>query len=100
MKSEKEVQTEIIKYVHSNGGYVVKVLRGNSSGIPDLLIAINGIFVGCEVKAERFENNPEKQMSAWQHKHKNMILASASYFVCAASLEQFKDYLEDSLIYF
>ncbi len=100
MKSEKEVQKEIIKYVKANGGWIIKVLRANENGCPDLLIAINGIFVGCEVKAERFENNPEKQMSPWQHKHKNMILASASYFVCAASLEQFKDYLEDSLIYF
>ena len=99
MKSEKEVQTDIIKYVQKHGGYVTKVIRGNTSGIPDLLICLNGIFIGCEVKAERFENNPEKQMSPWQHKHKDMIRASKGYFVCVGSLGAFKDYLEDNLIY-
>jgi len=99
MKSEKEVQTEILKYVTSKGGYVVKVMRASSNGVADLLICIRGIFVACEVKAEKYYKNPEKQMSAWQHKHADMVRASNGLFVCPASLEQFKDFLEDNLIY-
>jgi len=33
LKSEKEVQTEILKYVTSKGGYVVKVMRASSNGV-------------------------------------------------------------------
>ena len=100
MKSEKEVQTEIVKYVKRHDGYAIKVMKANENGCPDLLICIDGFFIGCEVKAERFENNPEKQMSPWQHKHKNMIRASKGCFVCVGSLGAFKDYLEDNLIFF
>jgi len=98
--SEKDVQTQITKYVTSKGGYVVKVLRANSNGVADLLMCLNsGIFVACEVKAEKYYKNPEKQMSAWQHKHADMVRASNGLFVCPSSLQQFKDFLEDNLIY-
>jgi len=97
MKSEKIVQGEIIKYVKKKGGYVTKVVKANTSGVPDLIIAMEGTFIGCEVKAESFINNPEKAMSAWQHKHKDMIRASGSLFICCASLDQFKGFLEDKL---
>ena len=99
MKSEKEVQTEIIKAVKASNGYVVKIMRANTNGCPDLIISLDGVFVGCEVKAERYHANPEKQMSAWQHKHKQQIQDSNSLFCCVASLEQFKTYLSDNLIY-
>jgi hypothetical protein len=99
LKPEKEVQTDIIKAVRAANGYVIKVLRGNSNGIPDLIICLDGVFIGCEVKAEKHRNNPENQMSAWQHKHKKMIQDANGLFICAASLEQFRDFLEDNLIY-
>ena len=98
-KSEKDVQTDIIKAVKASNGYVIKVMRGNTSGIPDLIISLDGVFVGCEVKAERYVKNPENQMSAWQHKHKQQIQDSNSLFCCVASLEQFKAFLGDNLIY-
>ncbi len=99
MKSEREVQTDIIKYIQKSGGYVTKIRAGNTSGIPDLLICINGIFIGCEVKAERFHKCPEMQMSPWQRKHKQMITDAKGLFICASTLGQFIDYLEDNLIY-
>ena len=97
MQSEKQVQTDIIKYVKKHNGYVIKVIKGNSDGISDLIIGLDGLFIGCEVKAERFINNPEKAMSAWQHKHKDMIRAAGSLFVCCASLSQFEDFLADNV---
>ncbi len=96
-ETEKEVQTNIIKYVKKHNGYVIKVIKGNSDGIPDLIIGLDGLFIGCEVKAGRFINNPEKEMSPWQHKHKNMIGASGALFVCCASLAQFEDFLCDNV---
>jgi hypothetical protein len=99
VQSEKDVQTDIIKAVKAANGYVTKVMRANTSGVPDLIIALDGVFVGCEVKAGRHIKDPEKQMSPWQHKHKKMIQESNSLFCCVASLEQFKDYLADNLIY-
>ena len=98
MKSEKEVQAEIVKHITAKGGYVVKIMRANINGCPDLLCCLNSLFVGVEVKAEKFKN-PEKQMSPWQHKHKNMIREANGHFVCVSSLDAFIDYLEDHLIY-
>jgi len=97
MQSEKQVQTDIIKYVKAQGGYVIKVIKGNSDGISDLIIGFDGLFIACEVKAERYIDNPEKAMSAWQHKHKDMVRASGSLFVCCASLAQFEDFLADNV---
>ena len=98
-KPERDVQKDIIKYVRKSGGYVANIHRATPNGTPDLIISLDGVFVGCEVKAERYHNNPEKQMSAWQHKHKQQIQDSNSLFCCVASLEQFKTYLSDNLIY-
>ena len=97
MKSEKVVQGEIIKHVKKQGGYVTKIIKANTSGVPDLIIAIDGVFIGCEVKAEKFINDPEDAMSPWQHKHKDMIQASGSLFVCCATLLQFEDFLHDNV---
>ena len=95
MKSEKEVQSEIIDYVKKHGGYVTKVIKGNTAGIPDLIIGMEGLFIGCEVKAERYINAPEDAMSPWQHKHKRMIQEAGSLFVCCATLLQFEDFLSE-----
>ena len=35
----------------SSGFYVVKVIVGNRSGIPDIIACKNGRFIGIEVKA-------------------------------------------------
>jgi len=99
MKSEKAVQSDIIKYVKAKGGYVTNIHRATPNGTPDLLICLGGVFIGCEVKAEVYHNDPSKQMSAWQHKHAKMIKEAKGIFLCPASLEQFIDGLEDNLIY-
>jgi hypothetical protein len=98
MKPEKVVQKEIMDYVKANGGYVIKIIKGNTTGIPDLIIAMDGLFIGCEVKAERFLNDPEAQMSLWQHKHKNMIKESGALFICCATLLQFEDFINNYVV--
>ena len=97
MKAEKEVQTEIIKYARSKGWKVDKVMKANSNGFPDLVMCVKGLYVACEVKREQFVKDPEKQMSMWQHRHKDMTVEAEGIFICAASLEQFKDKLKKEL---
>lgn len=52
---ESTLHRNIKKYAEDRGAYVVKVWGGGfqEGGIPDLIIAINGIFIGMEVKVGR-----------------------------------------------
>lgn len=93
-KPEREVQTEIIKYIKANGGYVIKVIKGNSDGIHDLIACIDGYFVSIEVKAEQYIKDPFKQASPWQKKHYLMVREAKGISMVVASLEQFKATLD------
>ena len=97
-KPEKEVQRDIIKYVRSRGGWVIKVMVANERGCPDLLICLEGMFIGCETKAGRFIPNPIKQASAWQKRHLEAIKEAKGIAMCVASLEQFKLTISDYAI--
>lgn len=99
IKAEREVQTEIIKYAKDNGWYVIKVIKGNSDGIHDLVLCINGYFVSCEVKAEKFIKDPFKQASEWQKRHWKLVRQSGGISMVVASLEQFKSHLQASKDY-
>lgn len=90
MKPEKEVQTEIKDFVKEIGGYVIKVIKANETGVHDLLICIEGKFISCEVKAERFEGNPLKQASSWQKRHLSLVLEAKGIAMVVSTLEQFK----------
>lgn len=52
MKRESSLHTKIKKYAEGLGWYVVKVWGGGfqESGIPDLILCVNGVFIGMEVK--------------------------------------------------
>lgn len=95
MKAERAVQTEIIKYIKRNGGYVIKVIKGNENGILDLIACIDGYFIGIEVKAEKFEADPLKQASEWQKRHVRLIKDAGGISMVVASLEQFKARMGD-----
>ena len=88
MKSEARVQSEIIKYIKSHGGWVIKTIRVNENGCPDLLACIDGQFYGIEVKAEKFSNDPYKQASPYQKKQLESIEKAGGISICAATLEQ------------
>ncbi len=96
LKPEKVVQKEIQKYVKENGGYVIKVIKGNESGIHDLIICLDGLFVSCEVKAEQFEADPFKAASEWQKRHYTLVRNAKGIAMIVASLEQFKEALSQS----
>lgn len=54
MAAEKNFENRIKKYLEKKGCWFVKFFANayTSSGIPDLLICLNGRFVGIEVKQE------------------------------------------------
>ena len=89
-KPEKQVQSEIMKYVRSYGWYCVKIIKGNENGISDLLMCIAGKFISVEVKAEKFVNDPWKQASAWQKVQLARVQQAGGQATVVASLEQFK----------
>lgn len=91
MKSEAKVQSEIIKYIKSHGGWVIKTIRVNENGCPDLLACIDGQFYGIEVKAEKFSKDPYKQTSPYQKKQLAGIESAGGISICAATLAQVKE---------
>ena len=99
-KPEKQVQSDIIKYVRSYGHYCIKVMKANENGVSDLIMCINGGFVSVEVKAEKFVKDPWKQASEWQKLQLTRVTDAGGIGTVVASLEQFQDelgYLVESL---
>lgn len=59
--AESKVQKDIIKYLKKRGYYVVKTVRSNMSGVPDLIVCDNfGCFYGIEVKDVGKKNTTTK----------------------------------------
>lgn len=52
MKTESTIQTEIIKLLIKNGAWIVKTIRSNRKGIPDIICCYKSFFLAIEVKKE------------------------------------------------
>ena len=50
--SEQKIQTKIIKKLEAEGFYVLKLIKTNKNGIPDLLAIKNNECLFIEVKRE------------------------------------------------
>lgn len=68
-KSEKVIQTEIMKYLEGRGHYVIKIVRANKSGVSDLAVCYDGKFIAIEVKATGKKNN----VTALQKEHLRLV---------------------------
>lgn len=55
--TEQTIQAKIKKYLESQGAYVVKVVRANRAGVPDILVCLRGKFVALEVKTPKTKGN-------------------------------------------
>ena len=60
VKTEQQIQAEIIKWLKSRGYYVVKTILTGKSGVPDIITCIEGKFWAFEVK------RPGKKMTKLQ----------------------------------
>lgn len=61
MATEKNFENRVKNYLKGSGCWFVKYWAGGGftrSGVPDLLICINGYFVGVEVKAPKGKASP------------------------------------------
>ena len=51
--TEKYIQTQIIKQLRARGWYVIKLMRTNIVGIPDLIAIYKGVAMFIEVKTAK-----------------------------------------------
>jgi len=78
-KTEQQVQSEITKYLESKKYYVVKVVRANKSGVPDILFCKDGKFCAIEVKRK----GKKSKVTELQKLHLDMINKSGGVAMVA-----------------
>jgi Holliday junction resolvase len=61
MKSESTVQKQILEYLTSKGGYVIRNANATKSGIADLTVCYKGKYIAIETKKEKGGVVSEKQ---------------------------------------
>ncbi len=84
VKRESVLQRAVIKRLKEHGAYVVNVHGSafNSRGTPDLIVCLDGAFLGLELKVGK--NKPEPAQ-LW---HGNRIKQSGGQWYCIRSLEE------------
>jgi len=85
--TEQAIQKKIINYLEKNGAYVVKVISASKIGVPDLLVCINGTFVGIEVKKPTTLNT----VSSLQRYNLKKIRECGGISFVASSIDDVKD---------
>ncbi|SEA05261.1 holliday junction resolvase (hjc) [Eubacterium aggregans] len=60
MATEKQFELKVRRFLEGRGCWVLKTWGGGMqrSGIPDLLVCCDGLFLGIELKAERGKPTP------------------------------------------
>jgi len=89
--TEQNIQRKIIKWLESEGYYVVKVVNATKAGVPDLLACINGKFIGIEVKTPKTKTN----VSPLQAFNLTKIVVCGGHSLVAWSLEQVKEFIKE-----
>jgi len=84
---ESDIQRKILKYLESQGGYAVKVVVANRSGVPDILYCLDGEFWAFEVKSPKGKQSP---LQSWNQTQ--IEKAGGKYFVIC-SIEEVKQIL-------
>ena len=90
--SESKVQREIIDYLEKGGHYVIKTVRTNKKGTPDILLCTqhDGKFIAIEVKAK----GEKKAITSLQKLHIELINKTGGKAFVADSLY---DVIEEGL---
>jgi len=81
-KTEQQIQKEITDYLESKKYYVVKVVRANKSGVPDILFCKDGKFCAIEVKRK----GKKSKVTELQKLHLQMIKQSGGKAIVADDL--------------
>lgn len=80
--AESKIQAEIIKYLKEKNYYVVKIIKANVSGVPDILFCKDGKFMACEVK----DKGKKSKVTELQKFHLDLIRRSGGKAIVADSL--------------
>lgn len=92
--SEQKIQASIIKYLESNGAYVVKVITASKKGVPDILVCYKGKFIGIEVKRPETKTN----VSPLQSYNLKKIEDAGGLSYVLWDINQIKELLNSSII--
>jgi Holliday junction resolvase len=90
---EQTIQKNIIKYLESQGCYVVKVVAASKAGVPDIIGCYNGVFFGIEVKTPKTKTN----VSKLQEYNLNQIKLSGGQSLVAYNVDMVKDFISEIL---
>ena len=93
MAGEKIFETQVRKYLESQGCWVLKTFSSGiqRSGVPDLLICHNGRFIAMEVKAVGGTFTDELQ--PWNIRKINKSGGIAGVLIPTEGVERFKRYI-------
>ncbi len=80
--NESSIQAKIIKTLEANGCYVVKTIRTNHAGVPDIIACHHGRFIAIEVK------QPGNKPTELQKHHLAKIAESGGITLIATAPEQ------------
>lgn len=81
---EKKIQKKIIDYLNSKGYYVIKTVRTNMAGVPDIIVCDNlGCFYAIEVKDE----GKKKNVTKLQQHHIDLINSTGGVAFVADCVE-------------
>lgn len=86
--TEATIQSKIMDYLRSIGGYPVKVITATVSGNPDIICCLQGRFVAIEVK------QPGKRPTQLQKLKMERITAAGGVAFVARSVGDVKEKLE------
>jgi len=92
--SEQQIQRKIIKYLESQGCYVVKVVSATKSGVPDIIGCYEGVFFGIEVKTPKTRNN----VSKLQEYNLDKIREADGHSLVAWEVEQVEEFIRGLLL--
>ena len=97
MAAEKVFENKIKKYLKDHGAYFLKYWAGaqfTKSGVPDILVCVNGYFVGIEVKAQ---NGKPSELQLYNIRQIRKA-GGFAYVVYPSGWERLKDVLDGLLI--
>lgn len=92
MKSESQIQSEVLELLKSYNCWVVKTIKSNRKGIPDLIICLNGIFVAIELKKEGLG---WKDATPLQLLELNKIVKAGGFSLVSSDLKEIKNFLDN-----
>jgi len=82
MKTESQIQKDIIDYLEEKGMFVIKIVRANKQGVSDLAVCYDGKFIAIEVKAE----GKKRTITRLQKFHQSLVVKSGGKAFVADSL--------------